>query len=183
MLVFPSMLCNRWSVGVSIFYRPLMLLDSVHDCAAWLADIYLRAITAWNLVQNFCAAFNWYWVLWLTRSFLRVVLGLNLTLMSASSSILFIGSDRPCTYGSVIDAFGSFLGSSGFEVLLSPCCLRMKRCGYPLVCSFLERCDSSCVAALWTWVSWHENRVLGLNSGWILRFFLCPLTSLLSCLL
>ena len=61
-----------------------MLLDSVHDCAAWLADIYLRAITAWNLVQNFCAAFNWYWVLWLTRSFLRVVLGLNLTLMSAS---------------------------------------------------------------------------------------------------
>ena len=43
---------------------------------------------------------------------LSMTFGLNLTLTSTSSSNHFIGSDRPCTYDSVIVAFGSPLGSS-----------------------------------------------------------------------
>ena len=82
----------------------------------------------------------------LTKCFLRVVFGLNLTLMSTYSSILLIGSDRPHTYpGNVTVAFGSLLGSSCFEIFFFPCCLRMKPWGYPLIFSFLERCDSSSI--------------------------------------
>ena len=118
MLMLPCVLRDCRSVSIPILHLSLMLLDCPRLYVQIDRRTSERSLCKQSDRQFLCGtplglSFG------LTSSFLSVVFGLNLTLMSTSSNILFIGSAKPRTYGSVTVAFSSLLGSSGFTVLVS----------------------------------------------------------------